>query len=787
MRIALLTLGLAFGCICIAPAKTSAASDLSWSIDAKHTLNWAGAPYVPIGAAVDGSDQAVDQCLSAGIKDLIVDIPNRRSGWQGTVDRLEKSNANYFLRLSSLAPLAPGIVVEPQAYRVTGITTPKAITLRLPGTKSVFAVFASSRDGFVERSERVTCIDGVFNYQVDPKGPAEHVLLLYPITEGYQLPDFWEGLDGWRDNLLSAVKATHFGQGLRGFVNPLGQALSLPGKDVRFVPTSPMFQMEFAAHLERRYRTIETAERSWSMSASLLSAASLDKQWLATFNDLARLVPLWQGSRGVSLLWDPKTDQTYTCDNKVSTIWTDITAVVNESAARRFRRVVEALKGTTQVPAIQEWAGWAAPYELKSSLDGIAMRPSGETISALLASAGRPASTVMRWSKPGLLMASSLAPSSDGVQLANRIRELASMGTKAFYVQANTPETVAAVKALQSQVSGADIASATTNTLFYPENATNPAATQRLPGGTWWLPSPEDGERIDLGLSFFGYRMRTAGVSSYTIWAKTSARTVIRLSNSTLARFKSADGTDPAPKLVKNGVEVTLGETPLTVTGVDEIPVPDPAIQEVMARFAVLAQKATAERKDMSLEQMSFQQAIPSLTRAPGASYLTMRNEYYRAAQRLGAFTWLEAETPVNTNFSEAVQNAACSNGYSLNLHTMIPPDSAYFAEYNLPVRSTEEQNVWVAARIPTDQRRTVQILLGGQTLLLNSDPVGTYGDGFGWYLAGTTRLAGAQTRIKLSVISPEGSDLAVDAIVLTPTAFAPNGPVPPDPLTLRH
>src|SRR6185369_5392842 len=100
------------------------------------------------------------------------------------------------------------------------------------------------------------------------------------------------------------------GAGLRGIVNPLGRMLALARNDARFVPSSPYFRYEFRTYLEKKYRNIEVAQRAWSLSSNELK----------TFDEMARLVPLWAGNRGVSQLWDPTNDKMILCDQKRSSI-----------------------------------------------------------------------------------------------------------------------------------------------------------------------------------------------------------------------------------------------------------------------------------------------------------------------------------------------------------------------------------------------------------------------------------------------------------------------------------
>lgn len=781
MRTPLFALFLALPFVALAQRNGNYRSQ-AWSISPTNTLVWSGQPYLPVGLTVPiTATQSVQAASTSGVKDLILDAPANGTGWEASLKFAESQGMRYLLRINSIAPLAKGIAVQPQSYRVSGINTERSIVVRLPGASSALTILAATRDSYVESVQRIKVNNGVLTLDVKPLSDLDHVLLIYPVTEGLQLPDFWEGLDDHRDGFLSSLAKNNLGPGLRGIVNPLGRTVTLQGNDQDFVPTSKAFQLELAQLLESRYRNMETAMRSWSMSGSSFSIVDEKNQRTGSFGDLARLVPLWNGVRGIPQLWDPETDKLYPCDIKRSTIWKDISDTISSSAARRYERLVSAIQSIVDVPIIQDWSGWSAPYEQQvSPIDGIGVVAQGPDNDSLVRSSSRAVSSLLRWKNPGWLVGTSIVTGDPAVA----VEQLSQMGIKGFFFEGSSSGQMAAIAAEASKRSSdTETAEIRPTPVFFPENAWNPANPQRLPGGKWWLPAPIDGNRIDFGPDYKAYRMSLNGVATVALWSRVPGRVKLRMIRPVGVVFSTIDGGDPNPKVVKGGVEVNLTDYPLLITGTEEIPVPDPALTQLVGKFGKLLEEAMAKHRDATEERLAFEQAATGFDRNPGGNFATMIDQYYRAAQRLGSFTWIEAERVQETNFSEAIQLSSASNGGALALRTTIPPDKAYYAEYTIPVRSTEVQHVWVAARIPAEQRPMVQILIGGQSMVLEESPINGYGDGYAWYRVGTTRLAGGSSKLRVTVVAPDGADLAIDAILLTPTNFVPNGTVPPDPL----
>lgn len=756
------------------------APPVAWSINQNLSLMWGGQPYLPVGLQTDGNPAAIERAQAAGATDLIVDLPAVGTGWADAFATLERLKLRYLLRIDSLAPMAKGFVVEPQGYRVTGITQAQTVEVNLPGATGALAILALRQDGSILKTERVKVDDGRFRMEIKPLSELEHVLLIYPEMRSLEQPDYWDSLDEHRDTLLASLRRNRPGPGLRGIVNPLGNTVGQVDNRPFFVPTNPFFRYEFRNYLEQKYRNVETATRAWSIRAPDLQ----------TFEELAELVPLWNGSRGVPVLYGAVSGKSYTVDSRRSTAWGDIQDVIVAAGARRMERLVAAIRTVADVPVVQEWKGWSAVYDpANPSVDGVGMRAAATRPTAALDQGSRAASSVLRWNKPGWLVATDLdltGATEAASFLPGLLDDFVSMGARGIFVRTENAELAKGVAALAAN-RAADTAAANARPfpVFFPENALNPATPQRLPGGRWWMPTPYDGNRIDLGAGFFAYRMVENQASVVAMWVNgPPVRVRLRMADAKTATFTPIDGSDPRPKIVKGGVEVDLGPTPLMIGGTSEIPIPQPAFEETVLRFdQMLKIDEGASRVLFSQENFIFRDNIAGFERNPGGSYAVLREQFWSIGKRIALWSWIEAESARATNFSEVLPLPGASGGNALSLQTQLGNLGEFFAEYPVTVRSVDEQEVWIAARLPGDSRKDVAVLIGGQRLTISEEPVSAYGDGYAWYRLGTTRLAGDRSSMRLVVNRRGGIDLAIDAIVLTPVPFRPNGVTPPDPM----
>ena len=743
--------------------RPDAKTAVNWSINESHTLIWNGEPYMPVGARVDLNPEAIKSVTSSGVKDLVVDAPASGSAWEAGVEALRTTGARFLLRINSLAPTARGFAVQPGAYRLSGIVSPKAIMMDLPDAKSALVVLALRRDGSIQKFERVPVISGKLTYLAKPGNDLEHVLLVYPETVSLEQIDWWEGMDSHRDEVMASISRAKLGPGLRAIVNPFGRVASLPGKEIQFIPDSNYFRAEFKQALLHKYKNLELIQRSWAMSSNNL----------ATVDDLCRLVPLWSGQRGVSFLWSPVSNRLFQVESRKSNFWRDISEVVANAAVRRQERLVRAIRRVANVPVIQEWNGWSSLYEGDQvAVDGIGARISGKTQAAIVESGCRASSTVLRWNTRGWLAATDVDPESAA-------DEIWPIGPRAIYYRATTP---AQLKAIAAQVVDTTRATQTLKPLYYPEAAANPASPQRLPGERWWFPAPTEGNRIDLGSKFYAYRIRLPQGPQIVMWTKEPKRYRMRLKNAKSVGFSTLDGTDPKPKIIPNGVEVALNEYPTIISGTDEYPVPEDAFLETASQFETLITDSERLHRDISEERYFFLDYFKDFDKNPAGSLVLMRNTVYKTAHKLGIALWFEAENSVENNFSETVVLGGCSNQQALELHQPVAiPDSGFYIQFNLSP-SRETYDVWLAAKVAPDRRGDVTVEIGSQIFGLTAEPVGVYGNGFGWYKVGQVKLSGGGQRMRV-VVSPTAlAEIAVDSIVLTNLPFAPDGVVHPDP-----
>lgn len=738
-------------------------ADRSWSINTFGTPVWDGKPYLPFGFQCSPGQIAEVPAFA----DILVSAAPDPKGWEW-LGALERREGSYLVEISSAGPAAFGCTVEPQSFRIDAPKGSVVLDCRLPGTRRVLAVLADKRDGSILWHRVVDADpDGAVSVQADARGPVDSVLLLYPIGETRATPDFWEGFDAHRDALLATLRRSPLGPRCRGLVNPLGRNPSYPFDQTSFVPLSPLFRMELERHLRDAYRNFTTAQRAWGLGASELE----------DFGDLARLVPLWSGKRGVQVLWDPERGKFWPCSTGQSRAWADIRAVMRQAAVRRAASLIAAIKALSDVPVLQEHVDGSDLFSGDlPGLDGLCLQASGATVGQFARSVAAGVSAGLRWrTKAWLVVGRLLVQPKEGLDVRSLVQELEAMGVRGAFVPWGSQ-----TKALAAQppVFSSASASCSPRVLPFPVAAFDPAQVQGLPGGWVWLPGPGTGRRLDIGEDYRGY-LYDDGTPIVVLWRVAgSERVRLRHTAAKDLAFESLDGSDPRPKLVKGGVEVTLGEMPLLVRGSAEPAIPEPAIAATLASFDRLVKLGDHMKRVAPSETFAFRQAVASLDRNPSAAYEEMRLRFWRLNLLLASFSWVEAEGAKSLPVGEVVPSPGASAGSVVRLvvPTVLTKDPIV-ATLPLPVRTEVDQELWIAARLPGDQSRFVTLVLQGQRMQLQSTPVSPYGDGFAWYRAGLTRLKTGMVELRIEIEPADGLDLAFDAALLAPTGVRPNGP----------
>lgn len=778
-----LTLALV-GAVCAAFGQASgiyqpaAGQAVSWNVDLNHNMVWGGHPYIPVGVEIGPSADAVAAAKKSGFQDVIVDMPPDGAGWKDTIVRLESGGMRYILSIDGLFPSAKGFAIEPEAYRIDHITSDRHVEFPLPGATSALAVLVTQRDSTVQNSERIPVSDGKFSYNVATKTDLDEVLLVYPEESEANHPDFWDEFDNRRDELLAELNSCKAGPGLRAILNPLGRMFDDSSGAGLFVPESPYYRSELAAFLEAKYRSVNTAIRAWGIGTNDFDS----------FDQLARLAPLWSGTRGVAKIWDTSSNVLYDCDEHNTNYWLDVRSVVAAAAAKRFERLIGAVQTVADVPVIEDWTGWTEPFEATSSvLSGIGFSDEARTPQAAIEAASRPTSSILRWKSPGWLVCTHLSLNQNpdgGSGFSALLDQMESMGVRGWYLRDTNPAVLtAASNDAGRRESDTVSASVSPDPLFFPENAMNPAIPERLPGGKWWLPAPTDGNRLDFGSGYSGYVTSEGGVFSTVIWTDGPAKlTKLRASDPKAVTISRIDGTPVAAKLQKNGLILTIDQVPLILKTSGEVPVPDECFNDTANHYAQLVSLADQQHKEISEFTLFIRDVVTRYDKDPGGALIALRRKFWELNQIVAPFSWIEAEACRDTNFSQIVSRSACSGGAALLLQTPITTDpKGFYADYPLNSKATSDQEVWISGRIPKEAEKYVSVDVSGQHLSILDGPIGSYGDGYGWYRMGVTRLLGNNADLILRVNAPEGAYLAVDVVLLYPGTFKPNGVTMPD------
>lgn len=733
-----------------------------------------GSPYIPVGLHIEPTIEAIEAASAAGITDVFVELPLELGTWRRILPELEARNMRYMVGISSLAPSAQVVAIEPKSYRVSGMAGVVDIKLDIPGGTRVYAVVANERNGAVTWEGMLPVERGRLEFRYDVRSEFPHVLVFYPEVRDQRMPDYWEGFDSYRDDLLRILQSAPLGVGYRGLVNPAGKTLRSFQVDDTLVPTSPLFRMELETYLRQKYGTADLVASSWHVA--LHNNRS--------FEELAACVPLWQGSRGIESILNMNSGKVTVAERR-DDMWADIRTVVRSGAARRLNRLVDVIAEATGKPVFQDWNGWGGLYEDgDGALAGITYRMAPTTAVEVLDQAASPMSSALRRARPMVGIANSIplnAPVGD-LDPARIIRQSESLGTRGWFFVADSAEEVQAVsEAAATYRDNASIARLKVNPLFFPAAATNPAVSGRLPGGYVWLPTPGSGERLDLGPTMEGYRYVDRGNTTFVFWSATANQRVkMRLSSEVVPAMFAVDGTDLEIKQKKNEIEMIVPTTPVVVQGSLEMPVPIESFTATQLAATYLID-TFGKLIDISGTEMTAMSRITAgFDRAPLGSYVALRKQFNDLTVKSAPYNWIEAERPLTTNFSDVVDVSGASGGQVLGLEPKVKSLAPYTAEYVVQNRLGGVHSVWIAAKMDNRAREALKVNVAGRDMPIAPDPVSYYGEGFAWYRCGEIELPKGQTRLWLRAQSDAPVSCFVDVLMVAPGDFRPNGVYPP-------
>ncbi len=692
---------------------------------------------------------------------------------QSAVNVAESKKIQYLITPFRQMKGTPAFAILPGSYRIEGAQPKGEYKIPITNGRSIYYLLVSA-DGYgVDAKGWVEVVNGFATIKLNLNLANEkYVLLVFPRLTESKLPDYWEGFDTSRDELLSSLRSTKFGEGFRGILNPLGTPESWTIPQGGFVPDTEMFRLEFQSFLESKYnKNIENLVRSWR-----LKAFEID-----TFKQAARMVALFSKTRGVDRLFDPQSEAMIPVEMRDSNYWTDVQTVINNAALRRNSRLAESIRRTINVPVIFEWLGWSPVYDsLKPAGNGLAMKangggPDGTQILA------QGTSSFLAWENRGWFLMSSFRGFENPENAMNLLSDSVGLGAKGWYFNLDEIIDYSFIERFQSQIRAMPtIANEFPKALYYPENARFPADTMRLPAGFWWIPTPAAGNRIEYGYGYEGYKHNSTFASFIAIW-RTNQPARVRLLCREPARliFKSHDGNPIETKINKDSVELTLGTVPIMITGSDEIPVPADALDQLVQDYKLLSDFARKRGVNIDDPRYFFEDSYRKVKENPGGAFANMVENYRKMQIGVGAFWWKEAELADKSNFGDLLLSPACSEGRALLLSSPITPPAnlGYFAEYVFRTNNPQECDFWIAGNFPKEVKPYVEILVGNLKLPLPERAVAGYGDSFNWYKIGRFTPAKGTTTItiRLAANAPV-LRMSLDVILLTPFPFRPSG-----------
>jgi hypothetical protein len=639
--------------------------------------------------------------------------------------------------------------------------------------------------------------------------PGRNIVFVLPLrahfpSEGFGLPDLWEGVDAYRDALIALFRQVRLGKGFRFFVDPLPTSLELSEEANTFVPVSAAFDSEWGEWLARKYRSLDRLADAWALG---------DRN-LKDFHDAAALLPLWGGAKGIPVLFDRTNERPYAVNTGTSQYWADLNAFKAESVRNYMNDLATALKKTVaDVPVVYRSRGYSALFTglpAAGGFDGIGVEAYGSGADLVTHRAGyvyaQAAEAPKTMWMPVVATADAeiadktTAGYASRAALHSNLDWLREIGARAFYVDgvrvvdparklydlSTTEEQLtwladyARVLAVTG-VSGAEPPA----TVFYPVGLQDAslAGPKRLPGGAWWLPSERPYRPYDFGVSGRAYALsdRDGGLTYY-LWNPSGPKT-IRLKIPKAARAPGAPvaSWSASAKGVLKGdtLTLTIGPDPIRLANYPVIPVPIDAFDE---NYKEVKRLAEALRKQSSMDAVRVEQSVEQMKGLynqdnPWTSVTEIQNLLEDVRTLLRPYAWLEAERATGHNFDQVIDRLGASGGRVLVVEKRPSDGPIPTATYAVNVRTPGPYHVWTAASAgaPLTFRMDGRPLMDDATL---AKTVGApYADGtLIWTNLGIANLTKGSHTIEMRASGPA----VVDVVLLTRDDFMPNGATPP-------
>lgn len=801
----------------------------AWRVNGAHTLIWDGQPYIPVGGTFysryaclgqteenwNADIQTLELIRGKGITDILLKSIGpmtwtKPEAWQRLVDYLDSSGFTYGIDFAD-GPKPPltGFIIEPTRYRLPEIINDADFTFDMPDVILAFWILCSAADGSVVASGGAAVSEGKVRVKAKTRPGQNCVLLLYPCKElsnggANGVADLWSGFDEFRDRLLGFISGLKFGKGLRFFVDPITSKMDFAGERASIVPDSAAFRLEFEGYLAKKYRNIGSLNSAWGLSSENLKS----------FQEAARLIPLWRGARGIPEVYDRARGARYRIDAPRSKIWQDIEGFRNWSAQNYLNTSADILKRyAADVPVIYKATSYHSVFAnlvSRGGFDGLGIEAYGHGEDLVKQSAGSAYSLAeesarsMWFVVTGTQDTQKRGKSSPGYSGSNGmvadLDSLREIGAKGIFVHglqvlpedtwknhslALAPEQLDWLKSFKDRFATADREMYIPKVVYYPSEPALGATVRRLGPGAWWLPSLRRGARLVLGDWLEGYTFSAAeGICFRSKVGPTSVTFVFNEEpRPTLAHPAGMEGI---LSVDKKKVVLKLDDDPVLVTGLATDPLlafPVEVAEEEIARLVPLVARAKAAGLRVTVEEEAVNQARRVLKNGLAwRAYEIAHASAIKVREALGTYVWIEAENAVSDSFDGVKASPAASYGGYLAVDSSSPaPMDAYGAAFQFVATKEATYELWAALKTEDAEPAPFSYSIDNGVWQRSaiSEPVNPYGSSFAWYKIGSVALQPGGHLLRLRVDTPNSAGiykLAVDAIVLSPDVFTPDG-----------
>ena len=789
----------------------SAGGQHPWSINDAHTLLWDSDPYIPVGAvfvsqylapgAGDDAYQAdvanLQTLKSKGITDVVLKsngpiTSSAPSAIQKMIDYLDSNGFTYGIELDD-GPKDPlvGYVISPNRYRLEGPSDKTAITCVWPDVDSAIYVIVSKFDGSIKANGGAIVKDGKATIYTPTPLASGDVLIVYPhkslSTDG--MADLWGGYAEYRDRVLAFFKGIKFGSGMRFFAEPFTSKMDFTGEMVGFLPDSSGFRLGFEAYLTKKYRHEGGLNSAWGLNENLDSVERA-----------ARLVPLWTSGRGVPYAYDKASAHLFPVNPSIAArMWWDIVDYRDSSAQEYMNSIADVLgKQVANVPVIFASSTYSRIYANPFGMggfDGLAAKVNGTGEAPAVRVAGPVYALAEESSKSAWFIVSGTQASADGktpylgeAAMTGTMDSFREVGCKGFFVDnlLADPEQIGWLSAFKGKItkSWTDYKP---EVLYYPTDPATGAYCRRIAPGTWWLPTLRRGETTYIGDGLYAYAIMGEG-KAY-IWSDTDKRT-ITLHTSSAGNV----GIDfpPGTKLdVKKGGIFTLNidDTPTVLRGMifNQVFPRETAETEInrLVQLVLVADKAGIDVKKARGSLASAKNVF-----AKGQAYISYgiaRDGLMELVNAMGPDLWIEGEKSAASNFGSVISAPGASSPLALVIDTLEDaPLAPYTATYMFAAAANSSYEIWLAGSPPADGSPISYTIddTGWTPVSAVDGKLDAYAPGLAWYKIGTANLVPGSHTLTLRIDGKRARDnryyFAIDALMLSPGGFKPNGAVKP-------